>query len=69
MAKVITEEHNGVTRTIVELEPGEEVSLCRCWQSGTFPFCDGKHKQIEGTYKPIRARAPKVETKKEDALS
>jgi len=69
VAKVITEEHKGTLRTIVELEPGEEVSLCRCWQSSKFPFCDGKHKELEGTFKPIRARAPKLETKKEDASS
>lgn len=65
MPKVVTEEHNGVTRTIVELEEGEEVSICRCWQSGKFPFCDGKHKHIETTYKPIRVRAPKGTQKSE----
>ena len=25
---------------------GKRVSFCRCWQSATFPYCDGAHKQI-----------------------
>ena len=25
---------------------GKRVSLCRCWQSATFPYCDGVHKKI-----------------------
>eukprot|EP00741_Cyanophora_paradoxa_P003577 tig00000093_g3475.t1 len=28
------------------LEPGKEVWICRCWQSSTFPYCDGAHKKL-----------------------
>jgi len=23
---------------------GERMALCRCWQSKTFPYCDGSHR-------------------------
>lgn len=26
---------------------GETVSICRCWQSDTFPYCDGSHASDE----------------------
>lgn len=58
MAKITTEEHNGHLRTIVELEAGEQVSLCRCWKSAKFPFCDGTHRQVEGNVGPARVQAP-----------
>ena len=58
MAKITSEEHNGHLRTIVELEPGEQLSLCRCWKSAKFPICDGTHKQLEGNVGPARVRAP-----------
>jgi CDGSH-type Zn-finger protein len=58
MAKIITEDHNGHLRTIVELEPGEQVSLCRCWKSSKFPICDGTHKTLEGNVGSVRVRAP-----------
>jgi len=25
---------------------GTRVSFCRCWQSATFPYCDGAHKKL-----------------------
>lgn len=28
--------------SMIELESGKGV-YCRCWQSGTFPLCDGAH--------------------------
>jgi CDGSH-type Zn-finger protein len=58
MAKITNEEHNGHLRTIVELEPGEQVSLCRCWKSKEFPICDGTHKTLESNVGPARVRAP-----------
>lgn len=27
--------------TMESLEPGNKKVYCRCWQSGTFPLCDG----------------------------
>jgi CDGSH-type Zn-finger protein len=27
----------------MELKAGEKVVLCRCWQSSTFPLCNGSH--------------------------
>jgi CDGSH-type Zn-finger protein len=29
-----------------QIPTGKRVSFCRCWQSATFPYCDGAHKQI-----------------------
>ncbi|OGT47275.1 MAG: hypothetical protein A3F17_08440 [Gammaproteobacteria bacterium RIFCSPHIGHO2_12_FULL_41_15] len=26
------------------IKPGERIALCRCWQSKTFPYCDGSHR-------------------------
>jgi len=37
---------NHPPRQTITLKPGEKVSLCRCWQSSRFPYCDGNHKQI-----------------------
>jgi CDGSH-type Zn-finger protein len=53
MPEHTTEERNGHLRTTVELEPGERVSLCRCFQSREFPFCDGTHKQLPGNQGPV----------------
>jgi|GEM_PF-425411 len=66
MAKVTSEEQNGHLRTIVELEPGEQVSLCRCWKSGKFPFCDGTHKTLEGSVGSVRVKAPEVKVEIRD---
>jgi CDGSH-type Zn-finger protein len=54
-----TEERNGKLRTVMKLEPGERVALCRCMRSKEFPFCDGTHKQIEGTTGPVIIEALK----------
>mmetsp|Transcript_43091 Transcript_43091/g.67509 ORF Transcript_43091/g.67509 Transcript_43091/m.67509 type:complete len:112 (+) Transcript_43091:3-338(+) len=29
--------------TMMEIAPGDKQVLCRCWKSGIFPNCDGKH--------------------------
>ncbi|XP_005112502.1 CDGSH iron-sulfur domain-containing protein 1 [Aplysia californica] len=29
---------------MTRLEPGQKVSLCRCWLSEKWPYCDGAHK-------------------------
>jgi len=52
MAEMGTKEKNGYLKTWVTLEPGEKISLCRCWKSKTFPLCDHSHK-LEGTQGPV----------------
>lgn len=27
----------------MDVKAGEKKVFCRCWESGTFPLCDGKH--------------------------
>ncbi|MER3403235.1 MAG: hypothetical protein C4337_08125 [Armatimonadota bacterium] len=46
MAVHQTEEREGKLRTVLKLEPGERVAICRCLHSKTFPFCDGTHKTL-----------------------
>ncbi|MCX6031708.1 MAG: CDGSH iron-sulfur domain-containing protein [Chloroflexi bacterium] len=29
-----------------EIPVGTTVEYCRCWQSATFPYCDGAHKKL-----------------------
>jgi len=58
MATHATEERLGHLRTTVELEPGEKISLCRCFKSKTFPFCDGAHKQETNSCGPVIVQAP-----------
>ena len=55
-----TEERNGKLRTVMKLEPGERVALCRCMRSAEFPFCDGTHKSIEGSAGPAIVEALKT---------
>lgn len=59
MANVTSEERDGRLRHTIELEPGEQVWLCRCWKSSKFPFCDGSHKQVEGQVAPVGVKVPK----------
>lgn len=47
-----TEERNGKLRTVMKLEPGERIALCRCMRSAEFPFCDGTHKTLDGNAGP-----------------
>ena len=46
-------------RHVVRLEPGERISLCRCFASEKFPVCDGAHKQIAGKG-PVVVEAPTI---------
>ncbi len=48
MAEAETKGTEGNPKTTVKLEPGEKVSLCRCFASKEFPYCDGRHRQHEG---------------------
>lgn len=48
-----TEQRRGHIRTRVILRRGEVISLCRCWQSGNFPLCDGAHKNIPEDWGPV----------------
>jgi len=53
MVKHSTEELLGHLRTTLDLEPGERVALCRCFQSKQFPFCDGTHKTLPDNRGPV----------------
>eukprot|EP00161_Ancyromonas_sigmoides_P026953 TRINITY_DN9549_c0_g1_i1.p1 TRINITY_DN9549_c0_g1~~TRINITY_DN9549_c0_g1_i1.p1 ORF type:complete len:102 (-),score=37.33 TRINITY_DN9549_c0_g1_i1:59-325(-) len=33
------------------LQPGEVISVCRCWKSAKFPLCDGSHKVLNSQHK------------------
>jgi CDGSH-type Zn-finger protein len=48
MPTFINEDREGHLRTVIALQPGERVKLCRCMKSKEFPFCDGVHKTLEG---------------------
>ena len=62
MAEYTTEERGGHLRTTVQLEPGERVSLCRCFGSAKFPFYDGTHRQRPGKEGPVAVQAPPIQT-------
>ena len=47
MAEYTNEIRNGRVRTILKLNPGQRVKICRCYHSKEFPFCDGAHNTIE----------------------
>ncbi len=58
MAEFTTVEKNGHFRHIFQLKPGERVSLCRCYASKTFPFCDGSHKTMPHNIGPVVVEVP-----------
>ncbi len=45
------------------LKPGDKAVYCRCWLSGTFPLCDGKHnkhnEETKDNIGPIIVSVPK----------
>ncbi|CAJ1402899.1 unnamed protein product [Effrenium voratum] len=43
-----TEKYDKYHHLIQYAAPGEakKVSVCRCWQSKKFPYCDGTHKKL-----------------------
>lgn len=49
MAEHKTETIGSTVRTEMTLTAGERVFICRCMKSADFPFCDGTHRQHEGT--------------------
>jgi len=55
-------------KTIVKLEEGETVALCRCFGSKNLPFCDGSHKDHPGKG-PAIVCAPGGKEKKPDRES
>lgn len=59
MATHETEIRNGQKRTMIKLEPGERIALCRCFNSKNFPFCDGTHKEYPNQDRgPVIVEAP-----------
>ena len=58
MPEYTTVEKNGHFRQIVTMQPGERVSLCRCYASKTFPFCDGSHKAMPHNIGPVVVEVP-----------
>ena len=48
MAQAVTTGTPEHPRHIVKMEPGERISLCRCFASERLPFCDGAHRQMPG---------------------
>ena len=61
MAKDTTTDRKGHPQTTVELESGEQVWLCRCFESKKFPYCDGTHRQHPGKG-PVQVKAPSAES-------
>lgn len=59
-------EKNGHLRHIVTINPGERVSLCRCYGSKTFPFCDGSHKEVHSNVGPLVIQVPADNPKKDE---
>lgn len=51
--KFVSKKQGGHIRTTVTLRRGEAIALCRCWQSDTFPLCNGQHKYVDDEKGPV----------------
>ncbi|HJN38391.1 MAG TPA: CDGSH iron-sulfur domain-containing protein [Gammaproteobacteria bacterium] len=40
-------------KEIVDLKEGNRLAICRCWQSKSFPFCDGGNESTGDSLGPI----------------
>lgn len=67
MAEIRNEEHNGRNRSIIHLEPGERIKLCRCQKSAEYPLCDGAHKKLDSIIGPAVIFAPDLPSQGEVA--
>lgn len=50
-------EQNHEPRCEMELQKGQKIALCRCWQSKKFPYCDGSHRQLTDKVGPAIVQA------------
>ncbi|MBK6826691.1 MAG: CDGSH iron-sulfur domain-containing protein [Chitinophagaceae bacterium] len=57
LPRVAAEEPAGIT-----VQPGKVYSWCSCGLSGSEPFCDSAHKQVEGMpYRSVKVMFDKTE--------
>jgi CDGSH-type Zn-finger protein len=67
MPTYVNEDREGHLRTVMTLQPGERVKLCRCMQSKELPFCDGTHKELTGNPAgPVVVEVPLIQDEKTD---
>ena len=52
MPEFTTIEKDGRLRHVFVLQPGERVTICRCYSSKGFPFCDGTHNHLHTNQGP-----------------
>jgi CDGSH-type Zn-finger protein len=43
---ILLQDHEQPQRATLTIKAGERLALCRCWQSKTFPLCDGAHRAV-----------------------
>ena len=42
-----------IHRDHLNIEVGKIISLCRCWKSKKFPYCDGSHNISQNNQGPV----------------
>jgi CDGSH-type Zn-finger protein len=57
LAEFSTDESKGYVKTHFKIQTGERISICRCFQSQTFPYCDGIHKTLGIKIGPVSVEA------------